>query len=167
MVQTSVLFLCKKIDLISVVSGELMVVVVELYTSQGCSSCPPADKVLCRIGEMPDVLALTMAVDYWDYIGWKDTFALPQHSRRQERYMSKWGSNTIYTPQAIINGDAEAPGSNYGKIVSIIENKRRNQSEIIVSLQMDSQGLSVSISAGAAAKATIWFIRFYIRSCTF
>jgi hypothetical protein len=78
--------------------------VVELFTSQGCSSCPPADKVLAELSESDDVLALAWHVDYWDYIGWKDTFASPDYTARQRAYARAQSERMIYTPQAMING---------------------------------------------------------------
>lgn len=79
-------------------------VVVELFTSQGCSSCPPADRLLRKLAKRDDVLALALHVDYWDYIGWKDIFALPRHTVRQKGYAKASGRRMIYTPQMIING---------------------------------------------------------------
>ena len=74
-------------------------VVVELFTSQGCSSCPSADHVLGELARDPDVLALSMAVDYWDYLGWPDTFARPAFTARQRAYAAHWKTTRIYTPQ--------------------------------------------------------------------
>ena len=85
--------------------------VIELYTSQGCSSCPPADALLQRYAERKDVMALSLPVDYWDYIGWKDTFALPQNSQRQRSYVTAIGARSVFTPQVIVNGRASAVGS--------------------------------------------------------
>lgn len=85
--------------------------VVELFTSQGCSSCPPADALLETYVKRPDVLALTFPVDYWDYLGWKDTFASPRYSERQRAYAAKRGDGSVYTPQVVINGRAHAVGS--------------------------------------------------------
>lgn len=79
-------------------------VVVELYTSQGCSSCPPADEMLGQLAKRDDVLALSLHVDYWDWIGWRDTFADPAYSERQLQYALAEGANARYTPQFIIGG---------------------------------------------------------------
>jgi len=80
------------------------VVVVELYTSQGCSSCPPADEFVAMLAANPQILPLALHVDYWDYIGWADKFAHPKFTDRQRAYAKAVGSRTIYTPQLIING---------------------------------------------------------------
>jgi hypothetical protein len=85
------------------ISGE-RVVVVELYTSQGCSSCPPADALLGELAQREDVIALAFHVDYWDYIGWVDEFGNPDHTRRQKGYAHAAGQRTIYTPQMIVGG---------------------------------------------------------------
>jgi hypothetical protein len=80
------------------------VVVVELYTSQGCSSCPPADEFVAMLASNPQILPLALHVDYWDYIGWADKFAHPKFTDRQKAYAHAVGSRTIYTPQLIIGG---------------------------------------------------------------
>lgn len=86
------------------------VVVVELYTSQGCSSCPPADEFLSMLASDPRILPLALHVDYWDYIGWEDRFAQPKFTDRQRSYAKAIGSRTIYTPQLIINGTDRIEG---------------------------------------------------------
>jgi len=85
-------------------------VVVELYTSQGCSSCPPADKLLGELAQRDDVIALALHVDYWDYIGWKDIFGSPAHTQRQKYYAKAAGERTIYTPQLIVGGKEHVVG---------------------------------------------------------
>ncbi|KKK59691.1 hypothetical protein LCGC14_3031870, partial [marine sediment metagenome] len=74
-------------------------VVIELFTSQGCSSCPPADELLTRLAARTDVIPLALHVDYWDYIGWRDHFGKPAFTKRQKSYAAVAGSRTIYTPQ--------------------------------------------------------------------
>lgn len=86
-------------------------VVVELFTSQGCSSCPPADALLHELAERKDVIALAFHVDYWDYIGWKDAFANPAHTARQKAYAAASGRRSVYTPQMIINGSDALMGA--------------------------------------------------------
>jgi hypothetical protein len=85
-------------------------VVIELFTSQGCSSCPPADAILARLTERPDVIPLALHVDYWDYIGWADNFASPAFTKRQKSYARARGARTIYTPQMIVDGRAAVVG---------------------------------------------------------
>ena len=85
--------------------------VLELFTSQGCSSCPPADKLLKSYVDRDDVVALSMPVDYWDYLGWKDTYAQSAFSERQRRYARTRGDNMVYTPQVVVSGLYHAVGS--------------------------------------------------------
>ena len=96
------------------VAGELRVMpkaVVELFTSQGCSSCPPADALLRRAGAAPDLIALAYHIDYWDYIGWPDSFGSKDNSDRQRAYAESWGSSRVFTPQLIVNGAEGVVGS--------------------------------------------------------
>ncbi len=103
---------------------ERPLVVVELFTSQGCSSCPPADALLARLAQRDDVLALSMHVDYWDYIGWPDTFARPEHTDRQKAYAHAAGMRSIYTPQMIIAGKDHVIGSKPMDVAEYIEMSR-------------------------------------------
>ena len=95
--------------------------VLELFTSQGCSSCPPADAVLKTYAENPSVMALSLPVDYWDYLGWKDTFATPRNADRQRAYAKARGDGAIYTPQLVVNGMLHVNGANKADIDNAIE----------------------------------------------
>jgi len=86
-------------------------VVVELYTSQGCSSCPPADEILSSLNGRDDVIAIALHVDYWDYIGWKDEFSSPAYAERQRAYASQAGRRSIYTPEMVVNGQTDIVGA--------------------------------------------------------
>ena len=90
--------------------GAEPVVIVELYTSQGCSSCPPADEFVAMLASDPRILPLALHVDYWDYIGWEDHFAQGKFTDRQRAYAKAVGSRTIYTPQLIIGGQDRIEG---------------------------------------------------------
>jgi hypothetical protein len=90
--------------------------VVEMFTSQGCSSCPPADAVLAELASEPGLLTLSWHVDYWDYLGWKDTLALPDATARQRAYAAQFQSRSVYTPQAVVNGAAGMVGSKEGEV---------------------------------------------------
>lgn len=90
--------------------------VVELFTSQGCSSCPPADSLLHTYAGRDDILALGYHVDYWDYLGWKDTLASAENTRRQHAYREALGNRSVYTPQAIVNGTRDMVGSRASEI---------------------------------------------------
>src|SRR5262245_12327062 len=99
-------------------------VVVELFTSQGCSSCPPADRVLGQLAARDDVIALAVHVSYWNYIGWRDTFATEATTARQYAYAKALGSRNVYTPQAVIGGAADAVGSDASDIEHAIAKAR-------------------------------------------
>ncbi|MEQ6202755.1 DUF1223 domain-containing protein [Sulfitobacter sp. HNIBRBA2951] len=97
--------------LTSPLAAEQRPVVVELYTSQGCSSCPPADAILSELSGRSDVIALALHVDYWDYIGWTDEFGDPAHAKRQRAYASYAGRRSVYTPEMIVNGQTDIVGA--------------------------------------------------------
>ena len=121
--------------------------VVELYTSQGCSSCPPADDYLRELAGQPGVIALALHVDYWDYIGWTDQFADPKYTNRQKAYAHAEGSNTIYTPQMIVAGVERVEGSNPEMVEGAL---RRHQSAArTVTLHLVRNGGSVVVTASA------------------
>jgi|SRR5579872_250163 hypothetical protein len=124
--------------------------VVELFTSQGCSSCPPADRVLGELARDPHVLAISFPVDYWDYIGWKDTLAEPTYTLRQQAYAKTSGRGEVYTPQAIINGVADAVGSDLSQIQAAESLTATRAGVMAVPLKVVEQGGSINISVGAA-----------------
>src|SRR5947209_13784295 len=85
--------------------------VIELFTSQGCSSCPAADKLAGELARDPSLVVLSLAMDYWDYLGWKDSLALPGHTNRQRAYSKVRGDREVYTPQVVVNGVTHVLGS--------------------------------------------------------
>jgi hypothetical protein len=95
-------------------------VVVELYTSQGCSSCPPADDFFAQLVDDPAVIPLALHVDYWDYLGWKDSFARPEHAKRQKAYAKANGSKMLYTPQIVVNGSDFVVGNSPGEVTAAL-----------------------------------------------
>lgn len=121
------------------------VTVVELYTSQGCSSCPPADAYLGKIADREDIVALSFHVDYWDYIGWKDKFALPENTKRQRKYAGHLGMGYIYTPQLVVQGMAHtAHGSDASKLVRDLRGAKR----VHVQVKHVDGGLKIDIPDG-------------------
>jgi hypothetical protein len=100
-------------------------VVIELFTSQGCSSCPPADAVLGNLARRADIVALSFHVDYWNYIGWKDPFSSAKTTERQRAYARALNQNSIYTPEMVVDGLADTPGVYQDKLASLIERARR------------------------------------------
>ncbi|MGL4406119.1 MAG: DUF1223 domain-containing protein, partial [Notoacmeibacter sp.] len=101
-------------------SGDKIIGVVELFTSQGCSSCPPADKILTRLSKEPGVLTLAWHVDYWDYLGWKDTLGVTGATERQRAYAANFQAASIYTPQAVVNGATGLVGSRENQLRSAL-----------------------------------------------
>ncbi|MEL6958495.1 MAG: DUF1223 domain-containing protein [Pseudomonadota bacterium] len=118
-------------------------VVVELYTSQGCSSCPPADALLHELAEREDVIPLALHVDYWDYIGWADSFADPAHTRRQQSYARVSGASTIYTPQMIIGGEDHVIGTKPMDVADLIQAHRSVQTGAVLTLTRSGNTLSI------------------------
>ena len=133
---------------------------LELFTSQGCSSCPPADALLKSMQGRPDIIALAYHVDYWDYIGWPDTFGGKDNTARQQAYAKAWGSSNIYTPELVVNGRKDVVGSNKSDVDGAI-----NQASLVVpvALSIDSDNmLNVLINGKAeeAHGASVWLVTY-------
>ncbi len=126
------------------------VVVVELYTSQGCSSCPPADALLSELAKRDDVIPLALHVDYWDYIGWKDEFGSPSNTRRQKAYAYAAGSRTVYTPQMIVGGVDHIVGYRPMELADVISTHAKTAYPVNVTLER--AGAEVVISADATTE---------------
>ena len=137
-------------------------VVVELFTSQGCSSCPRADAHLRDLVEKDGVIALSFNVDYWDYLGWKDTLASPAFSERQRTYARAHGLSGVYTPQMVVNGVAEGVGSRRREMGGIIDAQQEQPLSVGISFKDEGSSLTLDIAAGAAPKkpATLWLVRY-------
>jgi hypothetical protein len=119
-------------------------VVVELYTSQGCSSCPPADEMLHQLARRDDVIPLALHVDYWDYIGWADSFAKPAHTRRQQAYAHQAGANSIYTPQMIVGGEDHVIGAKPMEVAEALQAHRANPTGVTVSLRRSGNRVEIT-----------------------
>ena len=138
------------------------IAVVELFTSQGCSSCPPADKIIGDLARDTRVIALSMPIDYWDYLGWKDTLADSRFSARQKSYSNMRGDRDVYTPQVIVNGTRQVIGSDRGKIDTAIDDTRRNAAVMSVPVSLTVSGKQVHVAvAGSdkgphAARGEVW-----------
>jgi hypothetical protein len=129
--------------------------VVELFTSQGCSSCPPANANLIKVKDQPNVLALSFNVTYWDYLGWKDTFGREEFTQRQVSYEPALGRSGPFTPQVVVNGDADAVGVAPGEIERLISSSGHAKGP---SLSLD--GGKISIGAAPGGKADVWLVRY-------
>ncbi len=136
--------------------------VVELFTSQGCSSCPPADKIIGELAKDPSVIALSMPIDYWDYLGWKDTLADKRFSARQKAYSQVRGDRNLYTPQVIVNGSTQVIGSDRASIEGAITDTSKADGVMSVPVTMTLSGklINVSVAASkvpsAAAHGEVW-----------
>jgi len=131
-------------------------VVVELFTSQGCSSCPPADRLAGELAAVPGVLALSFHVDYWDYIGWKDPFASPAYSQRQRDYGQALSLRYVYTPQMVIDGRYDVVGFRRNEVLAAIEQAAADRADIVMTLDPASGRLTVPAAPAPAAGATLW-----------
>lgn len=121
--------------------------VVELYTSQGCSSCPPADAILADLAKRSDVIALAFHVDYWDYLGWADDLASPVYTQRQHAYAAAKNSRRVYTPQVIVGGTDHAVGSRAMQVMDLVQRHAATTNPVSVSL--DRSGSTLRITAEA------------------
>lgn len=137
--------------------------VVELFTSQGCSSCPPADALLKKLSARPDIIALSLHINYWDYIGWKDPFASKDTTDRQHRYAEALRQRFVYTPEMVIDGFADVDGSQEDEVAHLID-KAAKRDRLRLPVTVKSQGagkLTVSLPGAAdTTKATIWLFAY-------
>ena len=131
--------------------------VVELFTSQGCSSCPPADRVLAELAQDPGIIVMSLPVDYWDRLGWKDTFASPAFTKRQRNYSATRGDGEVYTPQAVVNGTTHVNGSSESRIDTALSSTGQAL-KIPVSIKPSDTNIHVSVGSAkgsAAGPATV------------
>lgn len=134
--------------------------VIELFTSQGCSSCPAADKLAGELARDPNNIVLSLAVDYWDYLGWKDTLAISGHSNRQRAYAKSRGDREVYTPQVVVNGAMHVLGSDKVAIDKAIMQTRQNPVALGLPVSMSVGGDKVTVNIGGkdgtATQAEVW-----------
>lgn len=124
-------------------------VVLELFTSQGCSSCPPADEMLADLADRDDVLALSWHVDYWDYLGWADGFARPEFTRRQQAYAYQSGERAIYTPQMIVGGADTLIALRPAELMGLLQQQMARPSPVMVSAAQDEGGYRIELTPRA------------------
>ncbi len=132
---------------------------LELFTSQGCSSCPPADKLLGEFASDPSLVAISVPIDYWDYLGWKDTLAIPGHTARQRAYARVRGDRQVYTPQIVVNGSTHVLGSDRAAIERAITQTDHNAAimSVPVLISIDGNALSVKVAAvNAHVSGEVW-----------
>ena len=136
--------------------------VVELFTSQGCSSCPPADALLTGLAEQDDVVALAYHVDYWDYVGWADTFGAADYSDRQRAYAQSWGSSRIYTPQMVVNGTKAVVGSRRSEVHGAVD-----QAHLPLPIDVTQDGTMLRITIppdDTLDDAVVWLVTYIDRA---
>src|ERR1700727_308071 len=126
--------------------------VVELFTSQGCSSCPPADKIIGESAKDPFAMAMSMPIDYWDYLGWMDTLADARFSARQKGYSQVRGVREVYTPQVVVNGSVHVVGSDRDGIENAIDATRKDEGVMSVPVTMTQAGKEINVSVAASGK---------------
>jgi hypothetical protein len=136
--------------------------VIELFTSQGCSSCPPADALLGKLAEKPGLVALSFSVDYWDYLGWRDTLASAANSERQRAYAQARGDGRVYTPQIVVDGVTHVNGADEDAVKEAVAASEKRLAKIKVPVAMHADGDTLVIDVGAAPEgsdtrtATVW-----------
>ena len=149
-----------------IAAAESRPVVVELFTSQGCSSCPPADAFLHELSQRDDVIALALHVDYWDYIGWKDIFAQPAFTKRQKAYAKAGGRRSVYTPQMIIGGQDHVVGTHEENASALIQQHAAAERGVTLRAEKDSTGM-VTVRAeaqdGVNGQLVVYLVRYIPR----
>jgi hypothetical protein len=123
---------------------------LELFTSQGCSSCPPADKLLGELAKDPSLIALSLPIDIWDYLGWKDTLALPGHTARQRAYAEARGDRQVYTPQLVVNGSMHVVGTDRAAVEHAIAATDRNPQIMSLAVLASIAGNELSVTVKGA-----------------
>lgn len=138
--------------------------VLELFTSQGCSSCPAADKLLAGYARQDEIIALSFAVDIWDYLGWRDTLASHENTERQRDYARKFGDSQVYTPQMIVNGVTHVVGSQGARIDKAIkESELAGGLPVPVSIALSEDAVNIDVGAAGGPwpmRGTLWLVLF-------
>lgn len=166
----SILVACARTAMVVVACGNLgaglftpskINYVVELFTSQGCSSCPPADQWIAAIARASDVVAVSFPVDYWDYIGWRDTLASPAFTARQRAYAAAHGGGQVYTPQVIVNGLAGVAGGDRAEIGQAIKATNGVDGALTVPMRLSEAGghYLVEVAGGGGGPAGVFVLR--------
>jgi len=132
-------------------------VVVELFTSQGCSSCPPANANLIELSKRPDVLALSFSVTYWDYLGWKDIFGKPEFTDRQAVYEPSLGEQGSFTPQMVIDGKTSTVGQRLSEVEGLIAAAHPGDEP---SIDLGADKVSIGTGKAPSGGADVWLVRY-------
>jgi hypothetical protein len=129
--------------------------VIELFTSQGCSSCPAADKIVGELANDPSVIALSLPIDYWDYLGWKDTLADARFTARQKAYSHMRGDRDVYTPQVVVNGSVHVIGSDREGIENAMGDTKKHDGVMSVPVSMTLMDKQINVSVAASDKNSV------------
>jgi hypothetical protein len=132
-------------------------VLVELFTSQGCSSCPAADSLMGEMAKRNDLIIVSENVDYWDYLGWKDTLARPEYTKRQMDYAKSRGDGDVYTPQVVVNGSLHAVGSQKSSVEAAIA--KAQQADVAIGLDATKDEVVINVPDGDGSwHGTLWIM---------
>ncbi len=144
------------LPLIGAAPAPTMPVVVELFTSQGCSSCPPADLAVAAVADQPGVIALAFNVTYWDHLGWKDTFGKPEFTARQTAYGKTLGGGN-YTPEVVAGGRYHAPANTRDRVMGLVAKAR---TQALATVAPDPEGVAVGQGVAPRSGADVWLVRY-------
>jgi hypothetical protein len=135
-------------------------VIVELFTAQGCSSCGPANKAVGELAEEEGVLPLTFSVDYWDYLGWTDTFARPEFTDRQKAYAKRLGPRAVYTPQVVVDGRKQVSAIKPAEVQALVKEARRSPRNPPDMLYMENGKIAVGSGPRPRGGGEVWLVRY-------
>ena len=135
-------------------------VVVELFSSQGCAACPPADAMLADLAAREDVIALGLHVDYWDYIGWADSFASPRFTERQKAYAYAQGERMVYTPQFIVDGEHRVTGADGMAVMDAIRDGERRDSPVALRVMAADGAVTIAARSDVARDMVVHLVRY-------
>jgi hypothetical protein len=151
------------VGLVAAASAETRPVVLELFTSEGCSSCPPAEVIVNELAQRRDVLPLSFHVDYWDDLGWRDRYSLASATERQRGYARKLRRSSVYTPQAIIDGSRDIVGSQRGAVMDAVSGRRDG---VATSVSVSGGTIQIRVGAGSDAASADVLLVGYLREAT-
>jgi hypothetical protein len=155
----AVVLACTSVAMLSIGHAQTRAV-IELFTSQGCSSCPAADRLMGEFAADPSLVSISLPIDYWDYLGWKDTLADPRHTVRQRAYSKVRGDREVYTPQAVVSGGLQVLGSDRAGIERVIATSHQNPTVLSLPVTIATAGahLTITLPERGNTPAEIWVV---------
>lgn len=151
------------VTFVAAAAAETRPVVLELFTSEGCSSCPPAELIVNELAQRPDVLALSFHVDYWDGLGWRDRYSLASATERQRGYARTLRRSSVYTPQVVIDGSRDIVGSQRGAVLEALSGRRDG---VATSLSVSGGTIQIQVGSGSDAASADVLLVGYLREAT-